>query len=175
MRKKMQKEKKKRRKAQPTKQKPNQTKPNQTRTQHKQASKQTKTPNKLKEKHRGPSCCAYRLTRFGDPRHFGRKASNMIGFRFQLLLGHKHRKIGILDTQFFDVFVKKALDFLPNAVRPWTQNVATGNVIVLDHSAIKVKPSQKNKQTKNKQTNRERKNMLKEKATLSMTVNTDDR
>lgn len=42
-------------------------------------------------------------------------------------------KVGVFDTELLDFLIEELLDFLPNTVGPWTNNVASGDVVILDH------------------------------------------
>lgn len=91
--------------------------------------------------------------RSGDPGNFGGEALDVVLLTFQHLLRNKHGKVGVLDTELPDVNVEPiwsrqssawvdlprehTLYDLPDAVRPWFQDVAATNAVVVDHVRLR--------------------------------------
>jgi len=69
---------------------------------------------------------------FSNPSNFWGKALNMILFDLKWLLWDKHWEIGIFNAICFDQFIEINLNFFPDGVSPWTKNVASRNIIVID-------------------------------------------
>ena len=75
----------------------------------------------------------------------------MVLFPFEDFLGDKHREVGVLHAKFSDLFVEpiyihklvreeptwlglqRTLNDLPNTIRPWFKDIATANIIVVQH------------------------------------------
>ena len=73
------------------------------------------------------------LSTLCDPSNFRRKAFDVTFFFIQCSLCHKHREIAILNANFFYTHVNKALDLLPDVVREGSKDIATRDVIILNH------------------------------------------
>lgn len=94
-----------------------------------------KTPSQLEPSHHQTNLAkTIRLKRGSSQTgHINKKRKKTSGYRFQRPLGHKHREVRVLDAEFLDGLVEERLNLLPDGVRPGAQNVAAGNVIVLNH------------------------------------------
>ena len=73
------------------------------------------------------------LSTLCDPSNFRRKSFDVAFFFIQCSLCHKHREIAILNANFFYTHVNKALDLLPDVVREGSKDIATRDVIILNH------------------------------------------
>ena len=49
------------------------------------------------------------------------------------MMRNKHGEVAILNTKLLDLGIEKIFNRFPNGVSPWSKNVATANIIVLDH------------------------------------------
>lgn len=74
-----------------------------------------------------------RLSALGDPSDFRGKACDMFLFCFQCLLGHKDWEISIFDIFCLEQVIKKFLQNLPNEIAPWSQDVASTDIVVFQH------------------------------------------
>ena len=77
----------------------------------------------------------FRLPASRHPRHLGREIFDVILLRLQSRLGHEQREVAVLHPFLLDLRVEEILDLLPHGVRPGTQDVASGDVVVLDELA----------------------------------------
>ena len=71
--------------------------------------------------------------RFCDPRDFGGETLDVVLLTLEHLGGDEHGEVRVLDAELLDVRVEPALDDLPDAVRPWLEDVAARDVVVVDH------------------------------------------
>lgn len=75
----------------------------------------------------------FRLSRLGDPCYFRRETFKMFFLLFKSSLRHKHWEVAILNVKLFNSAIKMSLDLLPNIVGSWSQNVASGDIIIVNH------------------------------------------
>ena len=69
-----------------------------------------------------------------DPGYFWSKSFNMSLLFEQSILRDENREVSILDSIALDNSVEIGLNFLPNIEAPWTQNIASRDIVVLYHS-----------------------------------------
>mmetsp|Transcript_3892 Transcript_3892/g.9166 ORF Transcript_3892/g.9166 Transcript_3892/m.9166 type:complete len:306 (+) Transcript_3892:1190-2107(+) len=74
-----------------------------------------------------------RLAGLGHPRDLGAEALDVILLGLEGLLGHKHREVAALHAELLDLCVEETLDDLPDRIRPRLEDVAPGDVVVVDH------------------------------------------
>mmetsp|Transcript_46216 Transcript_46216/g.92241 ORF Transcript_46216/g.92241 Transcript_46216/m.92241 type:complete len:317 (+) Transcript_46216:1629-2579(+) len=77
------------------------------------------------------------ISRFRHPRHFRCEALHMLLLCLQLGLRDKHREVAILHAKRLDARVKKLRDSLPQAESPRPKDIATGDVVKLDHLRLR--------------------------------------
>ena len=68
--------------------------------------------------------------------HLGREPLHVVLFCLQLGRGHEHGEVTVLHANRFDLGVQIFSNCIPNRIRPRSQNVATGDVIELDHLTL---------------------------------------
>lgn len=71
---------------------------------------------------------------FSNPSNFRGEAFNMFLFDLERFPWDEHWEICIFNTICFDQFIEKDLNLLPNRIGPWTKNVASRNIVVIDKS-----------------------------------------
>ena len=73
---------------------------------------------------------------FCDPCNLSRKSLNMILLFVKSICCNKHWEVTILNTDSFEFFIHVALDLFPDVVRNWSENVASWNIVVLNHICL---------------------------------------
>jgi hypothetical protein len=60
----------------------------------------------------------------------------MFFFFLEFVLRNKHREVTILNTKFFKFLIEELLNIFPNIVGSRSQNIAAGNVIILNKFSL---------------------------------------
>ena len=70
---------------------------------------------------------------FCHPSNLWGKASYMLFFGLQCSLRYEEGKVCVLNSKFLYLFIEPLLNHLPNEIRPWSKNITSGNVTIVNH------------------------------------------
>mmetsp|Transcript_6675 Transcript_6675/g.22987 ORF Transcript_6675/g.22987 Transcript_6675/m.22987 type:complete len:376 (-) Transcript_6675:559-1686(-) len=77
------------------------------------------------------------LARLGDPRHLRGKVLHVVLLLVQHALRDEKREVAVLHAEGLDLPVEPLVDGVPDAVRPGPEDVATRDLVVADHLALR--------------------------------------
>lgn len=75
--------------------------------------------------------CKVGFSRFSHPSNFRRKTLNVVLLDLKFWSRNKHWEISVFSSIRFEFGIKECSEFFPDRKSPWSQNIASRNVIII--------------------------------------------